>query len=122
MNKLAILGGNPEIEEELEPYNSISDEETSAVVDVMHSGTLSGFVGEWCDEFYGGKKVRELEESWAEKFDRKFAVSINSNTSGLIAALGAIGLCPGDEVIVPPYTMSATAIAPLYPVSPSWTE
>jgi dTDP-4-amino-4,6-dideoxygalactose transaminase len=38
---------------------------------------------------------------------------MNSATSGLSAAMGAIGLSPGDEVIVPPYTMSATAMAPL---------
>jgi perosamine synthetase len=38
---------------------------------------------------------------------------MNSATSGLIAAMGAIQLNPGDEVLIPPYSMSATAIAPL---------
>src|SRR5262249_8722448 len=36
-----------------------------------------------------------------------------SATSGLVAAMGAVGIEPGDEVIVPPTTMSATAVAPL---------
>ena len=39
----------------------------------------------------------------------KFGISVNSCTSGLIAAVGAIGCAPGDEVIVPTLTMSATA-------------
>jgi dTDP-4-amino-4,6-dideoxygalactose transaminase len=43
----------------------------------------------------------------------RHAVSVNAATSGLIAAMGAIGLSPGDEVILPPTTMSATAMAPL---------
>jgi dTDP-4-amino-4,6-dideoxygalactose transaminase len=38
-------------------------------------------------------------------------VTVNSNTSGLIAAVGAIGIEPGDEVIVSPWTMSASATA-----------
>jgi perosamine synthetase len=41
------------------------------------------------------------------------AVSVNSNTSGLFTAIGACGIQPGDEVIVSPYTMSASAIAPM---------
>ena len=40
-------------------------------------------------------------------------VSVNSATSGLFAVMGAIGIGPGDEVIVPPLTMSATVMAPL---------
>ena len=57
--------------------------------------------------------MRQLEAQWAEKFRCKHAVSVNSGTSGLVAAMGAVGLSPGDEVIVPPYTMSATVMAPL---------
>ena len=66
-------------------------------------------MGAWCDDFYGGKMVRELRKG-KDTLKCQFAVSLNSNTSGLIAALGAIGLSPGDEVIVPPMTMSATVI------------
>ena len=38
---------------------------------------------------------------------------MNSNTSGLYAALGALEISPGDEIIVPPSTMSATVMGPL---------
>ena len=46
-------------------------------------------------------------------FGVKHAISVNSWTSGLIAAVGALDLEPGDEVIVPPFTMCATATAVL---------
>ena len=57
--------------------------------------------------------MRRFEEEWSGIFGSRFVVSVNSATSGLIAAMGAIGVEPGDEVIVPPYTMSASAIAPI---------
>lgn len=113
MDKLALLGGAAVLPKPLEPYMTIGDAEVEAVSRVTRSGKLSGFIGAWCEEFDGGVEVRSLEEAWAKKFECKYAVSVNSNTSGLIAALGAVGVSPGDEVIVPPLTMSATVMAPL---------
>ena len=113
MSKLALLGGAPAIKDPLPAFNRIGDAEMREVEKVMRSGELSGFIGAHCDEFYGGPAVRELEERWCETFVCRHAVTMNSNTSGLIAAMGAVGVGPGDEVIVPPYTMSATAIAPI---------
>lgn len=113
MSTLALLGGRPEIDHVLTPYNTIGDEERIAVADVMKTGKLSGFIGAWCDEFDGGPEVRKFESEWRTMFGVRHAVSVNSNTSGLFAAIGAVGVGPGDEVIVPPYTMSATAMAPL---------
>ena len=57
--------------------------------------------------------VQAFEQAWRHQFGVRHAVSVNSATSGLYAAMGAIGISPGDEVIVPPYTMSATVVAPL---------
>jgi dTDP-4-amino-4,6-dideoxygalactose transaminase len=88
--------------------------EEEAVVGVVRSGVLSGFYGSWSDEFWGGEQVRRFEAAWAELFKAPYAVSVNSATSGLLAALGAVGIGPGDEVIVPPYTMSATVATPLF--------
>jgi dTDP-4-amino-4,6-dideoxygalactose transaminase len=93
---------------------TIGAEERAAVDRVMSSGRLSGFIGAWCDEFGGGPEIGAFEAVWREKFGVKHAISVNSNTSGMIAAMGAVGVGPGDEVIVPPYTMSATAMAPLF--------
>ena len=97
----------------LAAYNSIGAEEVKALEAVGQTGKFSGFFGAWCDEFGGGPIVQAFEVAWQERFSVRHAISVNSNTSGLIAALGAIGLSPGDEVIVPPMTMSATVMAPL---------
>jgi len=107
--RLALFGGSKTIDAPFQKYNSIGEEEIHAVEDVLKSGVLSGFYGSWTPEFYGGPRVREFEQKWCDFFKVKYSVSINSNTSGLIIALGAIGLEPGDEVIVSPWTMSASA-------------
>ena len=114
MNELALFGGTHSIEVPLNYYSSLGQEETLAVAEVMASGRLSEFIGAYCDEFYGGPLIQEFEKQWCEEFKCRFAISVNSNTSGLIAAMGAIGVGPGDEVIVPPWSMSATALAPIF--------
>ena len=110
---LAINGGKPVRTKLFPAYNTIGKEEKAAVMKVLDSGNLSQYLGAWTDDFFGGPRVREFESNWAEAFGVKYAVSVNSNTSGLFTAIGAIGIKPGDEVIVSPYTMSASAIAPL---------
>jgi perosamine synthetase len=112
--KPALLGGTPAVPQPLPAYSSIGPDEIAAVTRVAASGTLSGFYGSWGDEFLGGPVVKAFEAAWRARFGSKHAVSVNSNTSGLIAAMGAVGVTPGSEVIVPPFTMSATAIAPLF--------
>ncbi len=109
--KLALLGGPKTFTEKLERYNSIGPEEVEAAKKVVESGNLSQFLGCWEDDFYGGPKIREFEKAWSDHFKCKYSVAVNSNTSGLMAAVGAIGIEPGDEVIVSPWTMSATATA-----------
>ena len=114
MEILAIHGGPKTINKEFSKYNSIGKEELGAVIDVMNSGVLSQFLGEWSPDFYWGRKVQEFERNCEKYFDVKHAICVNSWTSGLIAALGAISLEPGDEVIVSPWTMSASATAILH--------
>ena len=109
MGKPAILGGQPLLSETLPKDNSIDHREKEAVLEVLDSGVLSDFYGSPSPRFLGGPKVRELEQRWQEYFDVPYAVSVNSATSGLHAAVLAAGVGPGDEVVVPPYTMSATA-------------
>ncbi|MBX7199597.1 MAG: DegT/DnrJ/EryC1/StrS family aminotransferase [Rhodospirillaceae bacterium] len=113
MSKLAILGGPKTVDATPRKYRSMGPAEKQAVAEVMDSDCLSGFYGSWGDEFLGGPRVKAFEAAWAKRFGARHAVSVNSATSGLFAAMGAIGLGPGDEVIVPPTTMSATAMAPL---------
>jgi perosamine synthetase len=112
--KLALFGGPKTITLPFQRYNSIGKEESEAVRLVMESGNLSQFLGCWDPDFYGGPKVRAFEKQCAEYFGVKHAITVNSWTSGLIAAVGAIGIEPGDEVIVPPWTMCASATAILH--------
>lgn len=98
----------------LKTFNTIGDEELTAVSRVLKSGILSQFVGSDTKDFMGGAEVRQLEDICCEKFGVKHAVSVNSWTSGLICALGALDLEPGDEVIVPTWTMSASATSILH--------
>lgn len=112
-NKLAIKGGKPVRTKLFPAYNTIGEEEKKAVMKVLDSGNLSQYLGAWSDDFFGGPTVKAFEAEWSKMFGVKYSVSVNSNTSGLFTAIGAIGIQPGDEVIVSPYSMSASAIAPL---------
>jgi perosamine synthetase len=107
--KLAIYGGAKSFTASVGRYNSIGTEEVDAARKVVESTVLSQFLGCWDPDFYGGPKVREFEAAWAKHFKVGHAVTVNSNTSGLMAAIGAIGIEPGDEVIVSPWTMCASA-------------
>jgi len=112
--KLALLGGPKAIQTTFKRYNPIGAEEAEAAKQVIESGVLSQFLGTWHEDFYGGPKVREFERACAAYFGVKHAVTVNSATSGLIAAVGAIGIEPGDEIIVSPWTMCASATAILH--------
>lgn len=112
--KLAILGGPKTIQAPFNHYNSIGEEEVLAAKKVIESGVLSQFLGCWDPDFYGGPKVKEFERYCADYFGVKHAITVNSWTSGLVAAVGAIGIEPGDEIIVTPWTMSASATAILH--------
>ncbi len=114
MEKLALLGGTPVIDQEFKKYNPLGPEELNAAKEVIDSGVLSQFLGCWHEDFYGGPKVQEFEMEAAKYFGVKHAITVNSWTSGLVAAVGAIGIEPGDEVIVSPWTMSASATAILH--------
>lgn len=114
MSPLAIHGGAPIRTKPFPAYTYIGDEEKKAALRVIDSGILSKYLGAWDKDFYGGSEVQAFEREWADYFKVRHAIAVNSCTSGLIAAAGAIGLEPGDEVIVSPYTMAATVTAPLW--------
>ena len=111
---LALFGGSKAITTPFQRYNSIGKEEVEAARGVIKSGNLSQFLGCWDPDFYGGPKVKEFETACRNYFGVRHAITVNSWTSGLIAAVGAIGIEPGDEVIVPPWTMCASATAILH--------
>ena len=109
MNELALFGGKP-IRTELFPaYRTIDQNDIDKVRDVLESNVLSRYLGAWHANFYGGEQVQAFEREWAEACGAKYAAAVNSATSGLYCAIGASGVGPGDEVIVTPTTMTASA-------------
>ncbi|MFH1148457.1 MAG: UDP-4-amino-4,6-dideoxy-N-acetyl-beta-L-altrosamine transaminase [Pseudomonadota bacterium] len=84
------------------PYGrqSIDEDDIAAVVEVLRSDWLTT-----------GPKVAEFEGAVADYVGAKEAVAVNSGTAALHAVMYAIGIGPGDEVIVPPMTFAATANA-----------
>lgn len=77
---------------------SVGKREIDAVVKVLKSG--------W---FTMGKETQKFEKEFAKYVDTKYAVAVNSCTSGLFLSLKALGIGEGDEVIVPSFTFAATA-------------
>jgi len=98
----------------LKRYNSIGKEELNSAVKVLKSGILSDFIGAKGRNFSGGKYVQKFEKQIQSYFNVKYAISVNSWTSGLICAIGAINPSPGDEIICTPWTMCACATAILH--------
>ena len=61
-----------------------------------------------------GPKIAEFEQAIADYVEAKYAVAVSSGTAALHAAMYAIDVKPGDEVIVPPITFAATANCVVY--------
>ena len=86
---------------------SVGIREIGAVVRTMSRGQLAR---------YGGATTSEtdrFEREVADHVGTSHAVAVNSGTSALICALAALGVGPGDEVLVPAYTWISTAAAPV---------
>lgn len=109
---LAINGGDPVRTKPFPQGRNIGPEERAAVNAVLDGDVLSGYLGKWHDQFYGGPWVQKLERAWESRFGVKHAVSVNSASSALQCAIAAAGLGPGDVVVVTPYSMiiSATCV------------
>jgi dTDP-4-amino-4,6-dideoxygalactose transaminase len=81
---------------------SLGKEEIEAVVDVLKSGILTEKSGR-------GPRVLQFEKEFAKFVGAKHAIAVSSGTAALHASLLAAGIQPGDEVVVPSFTFSATA-------------
>ena len=88
-------------------YKSIGKEELAIATKVIKSGKLSGFLAKEGKDFLGGKYVKKFETDIQKYFKVKYAITVNSWTSGLTTIFGAIGLKKDDQVILSPWTMSA---------------
>ncbi len=97
--KPALLGG-PKVRANAFPAWPVFDaREEKALLDVLRSG-------KW---FRGnGSFVRKFEESYAALTGAKQALATCNGTAALVVSVNALGIEPGDEVLVPPYTFIAT--------------
>ena len=80
-------------------------EEISAVNSVLKNGILTS------SAYDGGKHVQEFEQTVSSFVKSKYVVAVNSGTAALQAALYALDIKPGDEVLIPSFTFVATANA-----------
>lgn len=107
--QLALHGGEKTISEPLPSFgggpgaDSIGEDEIEAVSAVLRSKTLF--------RHNPNSQVRAFEREAAEVLGAQYALMVNSGTSALVCGLFALGIGPGDEVIVPAYTYIATAAA-----------
>ena len=84
---------------------SIGKEEISAVTSILKKGSLTSSSNQ------GGKQVQQFEKLASTYVKSKYAIAVNSGTSALQAALYALNIKRGDEVLVPSFTFVATANA-----------
>jgi 8-amino-3,8-dideoxy-alpha-D-manno-octulosonate transaminase len=82
------------------------DEERQEVQEVLTSGYLSRYGKDDNPSFK--QKVFTLEHEFSQHIGARYCVAVNSGTSALMAALTAVGLQPGDEVLVPGYSFIAS--------------
>ena len=101
----AIAGGQPAKTAPFSRGPRYGEEELAELKEALDQGTL----------FYSlGKKVKQFEEAFAEAHGAKFGVACSSGTAAIHAALIALGVGPGDEVITSPITDLGTVVPILY--------
>ncbi|MFJ6618270.1 DegT/DnrJ/EryC1/StrS family aminotransferase [Kitasatospora sp. NPDC091335] len=109
MSKLAALGGTAAVPRERRrvEWPLIEDEDRKAVLDALDGPRL-------VSDTDGVNAVSILEESWARRFGFGHCVAVSNGTAALSLALAALGVGPGDEVIVPALSFIATGLAPVH--------
>ena len=95
--KPALLGGTPVRTEGFQSWPVPTEEDEQAVLEVVRDA-----------RWYRSQSVQQFEDAYAELNGAKYCVATSSGTTALFSSLGALGVGPGDEVIVPPYTFLAT--------------
>jgi len=127
-SELAVLGGQPIRRKPFVVGPMVDADEEAFVVAAIREQNFSRYIGAYSPDidtilqmpsveaasvdapwhFLGGPNVRIFAAEFAKKFGVKYAIPVNSATSGLSTALAASGVGPGDEVIVPGLSYSAT--------------
>ena len=103
MATLALCGGQPVRTRPFPQWPIFDDRDRKALLDVLEHD-------EWG---IGAQATSEFEARFADYCGSKHAIACTNGTDAIYIALQALGIGPGDEVIIPPYTFIATAIAVL---------
>jgi dTDP-4-amino-4,6-dideoxygalactose transaminase len=104
MEKLALLGGKPTKTNSFPEWPQYDDHERKALMDVLESRVW------WRTP---GTQTMKFEQEFATFQDARYGIAVTNGTAALEIALAAIGVGPGDEVIIPDFTFVATASAVL---------
>ncbi len=119
MSGLAIFGGTPERSRPFPSWPVFDDSEEKALLDVLRSGNWWRYSHGQAVDTTGAEagqpssKVAEFQAAFAEFQGARYGIACANGSAALEVALKALGVGPGDEVIVPPYTFIATATAAL---------
>ena len=100
--KLAVDGGSPAVRDKLPHWPAFDESAIQAVTEVLRSGKVN---------YWTGRKGMEFEQKFAEWQGSRYAVSVATGTAALHVGLTALGIGPGDEVIVPSYTFIASSFS-----------
>lgn len=100
--KLAIEGGPKTVTNTLVGWPRFDEKAIKAVEEVLRSGKVN---------YWTGPKGMLFEKKFAEWQGSKYGVSVATGTAALHVALAALGIGPGDEVIIPSYTFIATSFS-----------
>ncbi|SHF56896.1 dTDP-4-amino-4,6-dideoxygalactose transaminase [Jatrophihabitans endophyticus] len=108
-DRLAALGGTPAVARRLRAahWPVVTDLDRRAVLDVLDGQAL-------VSDTNGETAVSRLEDRWARFCEVPECVAVSNGTTALATALAALGIGPGDEVVVPSLSFVATALAPLH--------
>jgi dTDP-4-amino-4,6-dideoxygalactose transaminase len=98
----AIHGGRPVRREPFSAWPIIGENDEMAWMEVLRKKRWCRLGGEYADRF---------EATWAKLMGAKHCIAVANGTSALITSLAALGIGPGDEVLVSPYTFVATVNA-----------
>jgi dTDP-4-amino-4,6-dideoxygalactose transaminase len=90
----------------------IGEEEKKALIELIEAGHLFRYGNKSDPNFLA--RVWKLEQELSQYLGISYSVALNSGTSALLVALGALGIGPGDEVIVPGYTFIASISSIIY--------
>jgi len=101
VGKLAITGGQPLRKMPFTAWPMSTQAEADALNDVLTST-------KWGGQPFPGKHATAFAKKFAEAHTAKYAQCVNTGTVAIQAALKAIDIRPGDEVIVPAYTWEGT--------------